>query len=203
MLWQKVSSISTSKIKEAEKMKRKIIALALALSCILLAGCNGPQAATLPDKTPAPTQGVGPKVPSAGAEKAAQVVETTIYALPQDGSQTLVPCKEKFTTTNGQYHLLALQKLVEKSTKALPQGLKVLGVKAEKGLATVNFSQELLSKNQGEYAQTMLLYAVVNTLTEDKSIQKVQFTVNGKKLDVWGQLDMETPFTRNTSYLPK
>ncbi|NLV21707.1 MAG: spore gernimation protein [Syntrophomonadaceae bacterium] len=88
--------------------------------------------------------------------------------------------------------------------KVLPAATKVLGVKIDdQGLATVDFSPEVLNANVGSSGEALGIASIVNTLTEFPNIIKVSFTVNGKAenaMDWWGHVGLyEQPFSRNMS----
>jgi spore germination protein GerM len=88
--------------------------------------------------------------------------------------------------------------------KVLPEGTKVLGVKVDdQGLATVDFSTEVLNANVGSSGEVLGIASIVNTLTEFPNIIKVSFTVDGKAenaMDWWGHVGLyEQPFSRQIS----
>jgi hypothetical protein len=88
--------------------------------------------------------------------------------------------------------------------KVLPADTKVLGVEVDdKGLATVDFSPEVLNANVGSGGETLGIASIVNTLTEFPNIINVSFTVNGKAenaMDWWGHVGLyEQPFSRQMS----
>lgn len=88
--------------------------------------------------------------------------------------------------------------------KVIPAATKVLGVKVDKqGVATVNFSTEVLDANVGSSGEAMGIASIVNTLTEFPNIKKVSFTVDGqvnKAIDWWGHVGLsEQPFSRDLS----
>jgi len=82
--------------------------------------------------------------------------------------------------------------------KTIPEGTKLRNVAIKEGLAYVNFSQELVNKHPGgSAAETMTIYSVVNTLTQFPEIEKVQFLVEGKKIEtIAGHYDTSQPFER-------
>lgn len=187
------------------KIKVTGLAIVLCIGCILVAGCDN--AAKQPP--PAAPNSVENKSDStkqnltAGELATVKETERLIYSIPLDGSQNLVATKVKVKAPAGQEGLATLQAFVKKNVNDLPAATKVLGLNIKDGIASVNFSKEFLTKGQGEYKQTMVVYGVVNTLTEFPSVKKVQFLVEGKKVEVLGQMDLATPLERNKSYLPK
>lgn len=85
--------------------------------------------------------------------------------------------------------------------KVLPDNTKILGISIDQGLATVDFSNEVLTANVGSSGEALGINSIVNTLTEFSTIEKVQFTVDGKVengMDWWGHVGLyEQPFKRN------
>lgn len=102
----------------------------------------------------------------------------------------------------------ALQELIrgnpvtEGAVRVLPPGTKVRSVKVENGLATVDFSREVLEANVGAAGEALGIQSIVNTLTEFPDIKRVAFQVEGgldeRARDWWGHVGLhEQPFTRN------
>lgn len=91
----------------------------------------------------------------------------------------------------------------EGAFNVLPSNTKIHGIKIEQGLATVDFSNEVLDANVGASGEGLGISSIVNTLTEFPTIQRVQFTVDGdseKGMDWWGHVGLyEQPFTRDIS----
>ncbi|MFZ5646785.1 MAG: Gmad2 immunoglobulin-like domain-containing protein [Bacillota bacterium] len=91
------------------------------------------------------------------------------------------------------------------AAKVLPAGTKTLGIKINDGLATVNFSKEVLNANVGTAGESLGIQSIVNTLTEFPNIKEVSFQVEGKTegrvKDWWGHVGLyDQPFKR---YLEK
>ncbi|MCX5779767.1 MAG: GerMN domain-containing protein [Firmicutes bacterium] len=87
--------------------------------------------------------------------------------------------------------------------RILPADTKILGIKIDQGLATVDFSAEVLKANVGASGEALGITSIVNTLTEFPTVQKVSFTVDGsvaKGQDWWGHIGLyEQPFKRDLS----
>ena len=177
---------------------QKIIIIMLLLCSMFYVGCSQDNIKTEPPKPK-------PEV-TAVAEKSSEVV---LYRAASDGSQKLLPERVKITHGEKDLPLKTLEALCStKPQKAIyddvvPIGTRVLSLKIENGLATADFSRELAKKSQGSYQEIMLVYAIVNTLTEFPEIKKVQLLVEGKKLiTLGGHMDIEDPLTRNKTLLP-
>ncbi len=87
------------------------------------------------------------------------------------------------------------------ASRVLPSETKVLGIKINQGLATVDFSADVLKANVGASGEALGIASIVNTLTEFPNIQRVSFTVEGqvdKAMDWWGHVGLsEQPFQRD------
>jgi hypothetical protein len=112
--------------------------------------------------------------------------------------------------TDQDPRLAALEELIHGTpttpgaAKVLPPDTKIRGFKVDNGLATVDFSQEVLNANVGSTGEALGIQSIVNTLTEFPDITKVAFTVEGKvderARDWWGHVGLyEQPFSRNLS----
>jgi hypothetical protein len=89
------------------------------------------------------------------------------------------------------------------SFRVLPTDTKIIGIKIDQGLATVDFSAEVLKANVGSSGEALGITSIVDTLTEFPTIQKVSFTVDGsvaKGIDWWGHVGLYAqPFKRDLS----
>ncbi len=92
-----------------------------------------------------------------------------------------------------------------KLTKTIPPESRLLSLKVENALATVNFSKELQTKHWGgSSGELHTLYSIVNSLTELTGIQKVQILIEGEKQEsLKGHLDISQPLIRDASLMKK
>lgn len=80
----------------------------------------------------------------------------------------------------------------------IPEGTKILSVETKEGTCFVNLSQEFKSKHPGGSAgETMTIYSIVNSLTELDTIDKVQFLIEGQKVEVFIHYIFNEPFERD------
>lgn len=84
---------------------------------------------------------------------------------------------------------------------SVPPTTRLLGLSIHAGLATVNFSQEIVQDfNGGALIESYLIEAVVNTLTEFPEIERVQFLVEGERIEtIGGHILISEPITRSTN----
>lgn len=64
------------------------------------------------------------------------------------------------------------------------------------GVCYVNMNQEFVTKHSGgSTGELLTIYSIVNSLCELETVDKVQFLVEGEKLEVYkGHIDFSTPF---------
>lgn len=72
-------------------------------------------------------------------------------------------------------------------------------VKVTDNVAVVDFGDNFETLNTGGSARERLcLYAIVNSLTELENVDRVKVSVNGKILELFGQIDLSEPLAKNT-----
>ena len=80
----------------------------------------------------------------------------------------------------------------------IPKGTKIITAKYEDGYAILNLSEEFI-ENKGD--DGLLDFLIVNciaaTITEIPDIKGVLFEINGKRINIYGSLDVEIPVKRN------
>ena len=86
-----------------------------------------------------------------------------------------------------------------------PKDVKCLGVKTVNGVATVDFNDAIKTvKNQlGSSGQLLLVASLADTLTEFTDINAIRIAVNGKPLQVLGELDLSDPVGRSEELIEK
>ena len=79
--------------------------------------------------------------------------------------------------------------------RPLPEGVKVRGVRVDGGIATADFSDELVTGfGGGSSSEEAAVYSIVNTLTSVPGIARVQILVSGKQVEtIGGHLDVRGP----------
>lgn len=176
------------------KHRKKVSGLVvLILVMLFLAGCG--TKVTPPQPEPAPP------VP--------EKIDVVVYYLKSSPTDFYLVREVHKLDKSSDLALTALNELVKGTPlssgayRVLPADTKVLGIKIDQGLATVDFSPEVLRANVGASGEALGITSIVNTLTELPNIQKVSFTVDGsvdKGLDWWGHVGLyEQPFSRDLS----
>jgi len=98
---------------------------------------------------------------------------------------------------------VVLQELLEgpensTSVATIPVGTKVLSVEVKNGVCYADFSKDFVEQHiGGSSAEILTVYSVVYTLTAIEEIDQVQFLIDGKIRDVFGNMLFSEPFTSN------
>lgn len=130
-------------------------------------------------------------------------VKVILYFADITGNK-LVPEEREVTISEAEpLTVLALKELVSgpkntSSVATIPIGTKVLSAEVKDGVCYADFSAELVEKHAGgSTAEILTIYSIVNTLTALEGVDKVQFLINGKIKDVFGNLLFSEPFVSN------
>ncbi|MBK5240140.1 GerMN domain-containing protein [Clostridium sp.] len=95
----------------------------------------------------------------------------------------------------------------EKLYETLPSDLTLLDVQVKEGIASVDISGNSVKKiSGGSTGEGMALYSIINTLILDPNlgITKVQFLVDGKKVDsIKGHYDARVPMSEDSEMIKK
>jgi spore germination protein GerM len=175
------------------------VALALLLMVgLFLTGCgNNPNNASPGNqKAGAPENSNTPDISSQPTQEKESV---TLYFGDQE-AMYLLPETRTVDKKDGILEAAVVEELVkgpqeEGSVRTIPEGTRVLSVNVVNGVAYVNFSKEFQTKHWGGSAgEIMTIYSVVNTLTELPGVEKVQFLLEGEKLEsILGHMDTTIP----------
>ena len=128
----------------------------------------------------------------------------TLY-FSDDMGEKLVPLRRRAQLLDNSMEKTVITELIKGSDGegyygTLPSGTKLLTVETKEKICFVNFSRELVDKFSGGSAEaTMAIYSVVNSLTELDDIEKVQFLINGEKVEWFGEYAFSEPFERDMS----
>lgn len=87
-------------------------------------------------------------------------------------------------------------------SSALNAGTVLLSVETSNNICFVNFKSNFLDKNTGSAEkEKMTVYSIVDSLTELDSIERVQFLMDGKKIDSFGNINIGSMFGRDESII--
>lgn len=91
----------------------------------------------------------------------------------------------------------------EKGKKAtLSKDTVLLSVDTEDDICFVNLKSNFLDRNSGNQEKEILaVYSIVDSLTELETISRVQFLIDGKKVDMFGTININSMFGRNADMI--
>ncbi len=84
----------------------------------------------------------------------------------------------------------------------LSSGTTLISVTISDNIGFVNFAKNFVDKNEGTPEKEQLtIFAIVNSMTELEGISKVQFLIEGKKAEKFGDISIEHPIGRNQNMI--
>ena len=136
-------------------------------------------------------------------EEQAEAGEITINVYYSDQMAEYLIAESRIISSENKY-VDALYELMKKPidsslTPLVPGTAIINSVTIEEGNAKVDFSQEFLDdRYTGDTVDILLIYSIANTLAQFSDVNSVTLYINGEKLDILGELDIQEPvFRRN------
>ena len=88
--------------------------------------------------------------------------------------------------------------------KLIPDTAKVNKITKDDSNIDIDLSQSFINDRfKSDSVDMLLIYSIVNTMTEFPEINTVTFHFDGKKADTFGQMDLSESFYRDTSLIKK
>jgi spore germination protein GerM len=88
--------------------------------------------------------------------------------------------------------------------KLIPESTKINSVTVKDGMANVDLSKNFIDdRTVSDTVDILLIYSIVSTLTEFPDVNSVEFYIDGTRLDVLGQLDLQGPLFRRSDLIKK
>jgi spore germination protein GerM len=85
----------------------------------------------------------------------------------------------------------------------IPPGTKLLGVRIYENLAKIDLSQEFLENSlESGILDDYVIYTIVDTVTQVPGVDGVIFLIDGKRIKLYGSVDISIPAIKNEKYLP-
>lgn len=136
--------------------------------------------------------------------------EVTLYFLNGEGVK-LVPEQRNIEVKQSQtLEYQIVQQLVggpedEDLRAAIPKNTEVKDIKTEEGICYVNLSASFVDNLSGNANdEKLVIYSIVNSLTELNTVNKVQFLIDGEKVSEFkGHYDFSKTFERDESLIGK
>ena len=184
---------------------KQLSLIALILITLLVAGCSGNVPAP---QLPAGDPGKVTEKQTGTVNQPQDKMKLTVYYATKDASHLVAEVHEVPKNTLPAQTALELMAAVPKNSElvsTLPKGTKVKGISVKNHIAFVDFSDAIIKNNPGGSAtETLMVGAIVNTLTEFSDIQHVQILVEGKKVDtLTGHMDVSEPLSRSEQMIRK
>lgn len=184
---------------------KQLSLLALLLIALLVAGCSGNVPASgMPTNDPVKTVDQQPVTGNQAQDK----MKVTVYYATKDAMHLVAEVHEVPKNTHPAQTALELLTAAPSSSDlvpVMPQGTKIRGISVKDHVAFVDFSNAIIKNNPGGSAtETLIVGAIVNTLTEFSDIHKVQILVEGKKVEtLTGHMDVSEPLSRSEKIIKK
>lgn len=85
----------------------------------------------------------------------------------------------------------------------VPQDTDIRDIKTEDSICYVNLSRDFIDNTPlGVESELVKIYSIVNSLTELSSVDRVQFLIDGEKVnEISDGIDFSKPFSRNTEII--
>jgi len=132
--------------------------------------------------------------------------ELTINVYYSDAMGEYLVAEARLVSSENKY-IYALNELMKLPVDAnlhrlVPDSTKINSIVVEDGLAKVDFSKEFIEdKITSDTEDNLLIYSIVNTLTEFQEVNSVSFYIDGGKLDVLGMVDISEPVFRRSDLI--
>lgn len=136
-----------------------------------------------------------------------QYASLTLYFSNLTGDHIVKEMRNVHYSTNTVIEKVILEQLTAgpmntRLSSVLNDNVKVLDIWVEDKTCTLNLNQAFLDTAKGMARPEVILYAVVDTLCDNLSVDKVQFQVEGSSDVVFGDsLSLAGPFHRNSEII--
>ena len=130
----------------------------------------------------------------------------TLYFSNKTGTELVKETRTVHYSTNISMEKLIMEQLIEGPKKngslaTVPSGTKLISVSVVDGICYVNLSDSFKNQNP-EVNEEIVLYSIVNSLTELQNVTKVQISINGSTDEkVRYTYDLSKMYERDLKYL--
>ena len=132
---------------------------------------------------------------------------TLKYYFPDEEGTKLIAVTKKMKVLEKDKYKSAMTELLKGTDKKgtitiIPKKTKLKSIKVKDGVATVDFSGDIVKYFVGgSTGEELMIASIVNTLTEFNEIKSVQILVDGKEVEtIAGHMDLTAPLTRMNNY---
>jgi hypothetical protein len=188
-----------------KKIRSIVVLAALALTLLLISAC-----------TPFGSKGSGQVSPGGssqgqqGSAPAEKPLNLAVYYVKITDKDAYLVREVHQVTYTREVAKAAMEELIKGSpstpgaARVLPPETNIKGISIKDGVASIDFSSDVLKANVGAAGEALGIQSIVNTLTEFPEIKQVSFLVEGKlderTKDWWGHVGLyDQPFKRDVS----
>lgn len=137
-----------------------------------------------------------------------QTANLVLYFANKDGNALVQETKEVHYSSNISMEKLVMENLLEGPTGkeaqyAIPEGTKLMNVSVVDGVCYVSLDNSFMNQNYN-IEESIVIYSIVNSLSEIATINKVQISVNGDTAGVYRtDFALDQFYERNLDYVAK
>ncbi len=138
------------------------------------------------------------------SSSSSEEVTINVYYADQNGEYLV---GEARIVSGSSKYVDAISEMMKEPTdsslvKLIPETTKINSVTVNDGIAKVDLSKNFVDdKFPGETVDILVIYSIVNTLTEFPDVNSVEFYIDGTKLEIFGQLDIQDPLFRKSDLI--
>lgn len=121
----------------------------------------------------------------------------TLYFASSDGTSLVKETRTVHYSSNTSMEKLIMEQLIEGPKKSgskatIPAETKLITISVVDGVCYVNLNETFQNQNQ-EVLEEVVLYSIVNSITESTTVSKVQISING---DTKGNVRFSLPLSK-------
>ncbi len=126
----------------------------------------------------------------------------TLYFASADGQSLVKEQKKVYYSSNVPIEKLVMEYLlkgpdIESAKASIPENTKLLGITVTDGTCYVNLNSTFLNQ-MSDISEQVVIYSIVDSLTEVDAINKVQISVNGDTTGIlYNSYQLSTIYERN------
>lgn len=134
--------------------------------------------------------------------------ELTLYFSNEDGTALIPETRTVVHSANTSLERLVVEQLVagpsdDAMNPVFPKETKILNISVAENICYVNFDSSFLA-GVPNTSEKLAVYAIVDSLTELQTVNKVQITVNGSQDIMYRDaIPLDKPFERDERYILK
>lgn len=134
-----------------------------------------------------------------GAKNNPDNIDITVYIPNASGAGLVAEHRSILQKNKEPLAKLAIAELIKEpenksAARLIPAEAKLLSVETKANVCFVNFSKEFTEKHvAGGVSELLCIYSIVNTVTSIGDIDRVQFLVDGKKVNSFGGVAIDEP----------